>query len=183
MKQKKGFTVIELLVVVGGIGLFSTLLFSLFGGARRSQVRLTDDLQMQTRVMHTQNSLVRIIREGTRIVLPRLGEESSSLCIIDKRGDLQFIFPVLDEELSERFDRDFYKLQHYVVDIENFNFSSPSFDAGKLRTISQYVERTTFKPSSGNSVSIGLHYATENREFQVIFEAGLMNSGEADENI
>ncbi len=48
MKRKKGFTVLELLIVVGIVGILSTIISSLFGGAREDTKRANALLEMRS---------------------------------------------------------------------------------------------------------------------------------------
>lgn len=177
-KSRLAFTLVELVVVLGLISLFSSILFTLFRGASASQTRATDDLHMQSRVLATQNELLRIIREGQHFILPRLGEESSTLCFIDKVSDVQVLMPVKDAKLSDKFNRSVYKLMHYKVDIEGFNPANPVFDPSKGRAITDSLEDVVFSLSNANSVNIAAIFTTEARQFQIMFEGGLMNAGD-----
>lgn len=180
ISYSRAFTIVELVVVVALIALLSSILFTIFRGASASQTKATDDLHMQTRILATQNELLRIIREGQHFILPRLGEDSSTLCFIDKVSDIQVLMPVKDAKLSDKFDRPVYKLMHYKVDMESFNPSSPVFDPSKGRAITDYLEDVVFSLSSANSVSIMAVFTTEARQFQIMFEGGLMNAGDVE---
>ncbi len=175
-----GFTVIELLVVTGLVALLSTMIFTLFRGANQGQNRATDDLQMQSRVLATQNELLRVIRQGQHFILPRLGEDSSTLCFIDKVSDIKVLVPIKDEEMSARAKKDLFKLMQYTVDMDKFNLASPDFSDLTGKEISNHIENIEFRLSSANSVNIRILFGTEHRQFQVIFEGGLMNAGTDD---
>lgn len=174
---QQGFTVVELLVVVGLISLLSVGIFALFRGARRGQTRSTDDLQMQSMMLSTQNELLRIIRQGQHFILPRLGEDSSTLCFIDKISDIKVLVPVKDEILSARADKELFKLMEYRVDMNDFDPANPDFDDLTGKKVSDHIEKIVFRLTSANAVSIKILFATEHRQLEFMFEGGLMNAG------
>lgn len=176
-KHESAFTIVELLVVVGLVAVFSSTLFALFRGANQSQARATDDLQMQSRVLSSQNEILRIIRDGKSFILPRLGEEACVLAFIDKVGDIQVIYPRKDAALSKKTGRELYALNLYRVDIKDFDLLNP-IKKGDGRKICEFVEDIKFRLSNANSVNVSVSFATEKRQFQIVFEGGLMNSSD-----
>lgn len=177
-REKSAFTLVELMVVVGLVAVFSGGLFALFRGANQTQTRATDDLQMQSRVLTSQNKILRFIRDGKSFILPRLGEETSVIAFIDKVGDIQVIFPKRDPVLSQKTGKELYTLNHYQVDIKNFDLSNPVFIDKDCDRICEFIEDVKFRLSNANSVNINLTFATEKRQFQIVFEGGLMNSSD-----
>lgn len=174
----RGFTIIEILVVVGLIALFTTILIGIYRGASSGQMRVSEDLQMQSRILGIQNEVLRLVREGQYFVVPRLGENSSVLCFVDKVSDIQALVPIKDEKLSEKFGKPLYQLMHYRVNIENFDPASPSFEDAKGRVIAEFLEKISFRPSNAGALGVNALFSTETRQFQIVFEGGLMNAGD-----
>lgn len=173
-----GFTLVEVLVVAGLIALFTTLLIGMYRGASSSQTKVSEDLQMQSRILGVQNEILRLVRGGQYFVIPRLGENSSVLCFVDKISDIQALVPVKDEKLSEKYGKTIYRLMHYQVDVENFNPSSPSFAGTDGRVVAEFLEKISFRPSNAGALSVNALFSTETRQFQIVFEGGLMNAGD-----
>jgi hypothetical protein len=65
----------------------------------------------------------------------------------------------------------------YTVDMEKFDLASPDFSDLTGKELSDHIEKIEFRLSSANSVSIKILFGTEHRQFQVMFEGGLMNAG------
>ncbi len=175
---RSAFTIVELLVVVGLIVVIWMVVFNIFRGASRSQVKTAEDLQMQSRMLGMQNELLRIIRDGKAFIIPRLGESLPTLCFIDKVSDIQALVPVPDQRLSAKTGKTLYKLMHYKVEMENFDLDTPPLASGSF--VGDYIESITFRPSNANSVNVSILFSNETRQFQIMFEGGLMNAGDVE---
>lgn len=171
-------TFIELVIVASLLSFLSTLVIRIFRGAEKNRARIADDLDMQSRALLGQNQILRILREGKELVLPALGEDSSALCFIDNKSDLQVLFAVKDSQQTEKIGKKLYKLMHYTADSGNFDPTNPSFNNGSLKLITSHLNSISFRPSNANSVTVMAAYETETRRFQIVFEGGLMNYGD-----
>lgn len=176
--RNQAFTLVEVLVVIGLLVLFSAMVFRFFIGASSSQQRVAGDLQMQARVLNSQNRIIRMVREGTDFIIPALGEESQALFFIDGESNIQVLYQLKDPELSKSTGKKLFKLMHYRVDVKKFNIGSPGYDPKSSSVVAENVKDMAFRISSANTVNVTACFATEKAEFQTMFEVGLQNSGE-----
>ena len=176
--KRKAFTVAELTVVVALLSVFSIGVMQLFMGATKTQTRATDDLRVQTLVLAFQNEMIRLVREGREIIVPVSGQSSPLLMFADKINNVNVLFTVKDEKLSEQFNKDLYKLMLYRVDVQSFNPAAPSYNAGNSREVANFIERIRFTLTNVNTVNISALFSTDNRQFETMFEAALMNYGD-----
>ncbi|OGK09088.1 MAG: hypothetical protein A2W80_08925 [Candidatus Riflebacteria bacterium GWC2_50_8] len=178
LKRQRAFTLVEVIVVVALAALFSTIVFRMFSSSSSSQKTAMVDLTMQSRVLTSQNRIVRMIREGTDFLLPEIGETSSALFFADFKGNVQVLYQLKDAALSKSLGKEVYKLMHYKVAVKNFDLSNPVYDPNESSVVAEYVNDISFMVSNANTVSITASFATENRDFQAMFEVGLQNTGE-----
>lgn len=172
-----GFTVLELVVVVGIMALLAAMVFGMFSTTSSNQQKVSTDLQMQAMILNSQNRIVRAVREGIDFILPELGEESAALFFADSENNIRVLYQQKDEELSKRTGKTLYKLVHQKVETKGFNSSSPASDPKMSSTVAEYVKDIKFRVSSANTVNVTASFATERAEFQTMFEIGLQNSG------
>ncbi len=175
---RRAFSLVEVVVAVLLAALFSTMVFSMFSNSNSNQQRASADLSMQSRVLNSQNRIVRMVREGTDFLLPEIGETSAALFFADFEGNVQVLYQLKDADLSKSTGKDMFKLMHYKVEVKNFNIGSPGFDKSKSTVVAENVKDISFLISNANTVNITANFATENREFQTMFEVGLQNTGE-----
>jgi prepilin-type N-terminal cleavage/methylation domain-containing protein len=174
--KKHGITLIELIVVVALVGVFSIFVFMLFHGGRSAQSKVSSDLYMQSRALAAQNEVSRIIREGREFIAPALNEKSPLLCFINKTGDISLLCIEKDKKLSETIGKDLFELVFYEVKTESFNISMPATFSGKSRTITRFIKDVNFKLANTGSVNVEILFANEKSKFQILFQCGLMNS-------
>lgn len=172
-----GFTLVEVVVVIGIMTLFAAMVFRVFSASGAGQQRAATDLQMQSKVLNSQNRIVRIVREGTDFIIPGLGEETPALFFTDNENNIQVLYQLKDAELSKSTGKKLYKLMHYQVNVKDFNIGSPVFDTKMSSLIAEYIKEIRFRVSSANTVNVTACYATGHTEFQTMFEVGLQNSG------
>ncbi|EKD82510.1 MAG: hypothetical protein ACD_39C01241G0002 [uncultured bacterium] len=177
-RRRRAFTLIEVIVAVGLAALFSTMVFRMFSSSTSSQKAAMVDLSMQSRVLTSQNRILRMIREGTDFLMPEIGESSSAIFFADFRGNVQVLYQLKDVELSKSLGKEIYKLMHYQVDVKNFDISNPVYDPNESSVVAEYVNDISFLVTNANTVSVTASFATENRDFQTMFEVGLQNTGE-----
>ena len=179
LKSKRAFTVVELLVTIGLASLFTLFVFNLFFDSNASQNKATSDLSMQSKVLESQNKILRMIREGTDFILPEIGEESSSLIFADNEGNIQALYQIEDSKLSKNTGKKLYKLMHYKVEVKKFNMVNPSFNQTNSSVLAKNVKELNFLISNANTVNVSASFATRKSELQTIFEVALLNTGEA----
>ncbi|MDD2997895.1 MAG: hypothetical protein PHV05_02465 [Candidatus Riflebacteria bacterium] len=177
-KGCRAFSLVEVAVAVGLAALFSTMVFRMFSDSNSNQQRATSDLNMQSKVLNSQNQILRMIREGTDFILPEIGESSPSLFFADSEGNIQVLYQLKDAKLSKSTGKTLFKLMHYKVDVKKFNISNPLFDTTMSSVVAENVKDISFLVANANTVNVTASFATENREFQTMFEVGLLNSGE-----
>ncbi|MDD3147773.1 MAG: hypothetical protein PHD82_10750 [Candidatus Riflebacteria bacterium] len=178
--RRRAFSLLEVVVAVGLATLFSAMVFRMFSDSNSSQQRATADLNMQSRVLTSQNRIVRMVREGTDFIIPEIGEKSPALFFADFDGNIQVLYQEKDAALSKSTGKDLYKLMHYKVEVKKFNIGSPGFDPKMSRVIAENLRDISFLISNANTVNVTASFATENRDFQTMFEVGLLNSGEVE---
>lgn len=174
--NKTAFTTVELLVVVGISSLLGMVAIMLFKSSEKNRTVLSADMYMQSRALNAQNEIIRLIREGKNFVVPRLGEDSPLLCFIDKTSDMQLIYTLKDQQAPSAMT--LYKLYHYKLDMDTYNSGQVVLDETKSRLIAEQVKNIKFKVTTANTVSVSTLFASERGEFQILFEAALMNTGE-----
>ncbi len=177
-KDRRAFSLLEVVVAVGLATLFATMVFRIFSGSSSSQQRATDDLNMQSRVLNSQNRIVRMVRSGTDFIIPEVGETAPALFFADFEGNIQVLYQLKDAVLSKSTGKNLFKLMHYKVDVKKFNVGSPVFDPKTSTVIAENVKDISFLISNANTVNVTANFATEGREFQTMFEVGLLNTGE-----
>jgi hypothetical protein len=121
-----------------------------------------------------------MVREGTDFIIPEIGEKSPALFFADFDGNIQVLYQEKDAALSKSTGKDLYKLMHYKVEVKKFNIGSPGFDPKMSRVIAENLRDISFLISNANTVNVTASFATENRDFQTMFEVGLLNSGEVE---
>jgi prepilin-type N-terminal cleavage/methylation domain-containing protein len=175
--RRNAFTMVELIVVIALASLFSIVVFRMFSGSTTSQKAAMADLSMQSRVLTTQNRVIRMIREGTDFLLPEIGEPSSALFFADFMGNVQVLYQLKDTDLSASTGKELYKLMHYRVKVENFDIGNPVYDPDQSSLVADHIKDISFLVTSANSVNVTASFASEKRDFQTMFEAGLQNTG------
>lgn len=176
--RNKGLTMVELVVVTGLIGIFATIVFFLFRTGRSTQNRVSNDLHMQSRALFTQNFVSRLIREGREFIVPQLGEEAPLLCFIDKVGNCQLLCLESDKQISKQISKKVFKLVHYQIDSADFDPYAPKKITSGGKVVSQFVKEIKFSLSNAGAANVKILFESESRGFQVLFQCGLMNSGE-----
>ncbi len=174
----RAFSLVEVVVVSLLAALFATMVFRMFSGSNANQQRASADLSMQGRVLNSQNRITRMIREGTDFLLPEIGETSSALFFSDYEGNVQVLYQLKDAELTKSTGKDMYKLMHYRVEVKNFDIGNPTYDPSRSAVVADNIKDISFLISNANTVNVIANFATENREFQTMFEVGLQNTGE-----
>lgn len=177
-RHQQAFTMVEIVVVIGLAAIFATFVFRMFSSSNTSQKAAMVDLSMQSRVLTSQNRIVRMIREGTDFLIPEIGEPSSALFFADSKGNVQVLYQVKDAKLSKELDKELYKLKHYRVAVKNFDISNPCYDPDESSIVTDHVNSISFLVTNANTVNVTASFASENRDFQTIFEVGLQNTGE-----
>jgi prepilin-type N-terminal cleavage/methylation domain-containing protein len=176
-RNRHAFSLVEMLIAVGLVGLFSTMVFRMFGDSTSNQQRAMADLNMQSRVLSSQNRIVRMVREGTDFIIPEVGEAAPALFFSDFSGNIQVLYQVKDQSLSKKSGKDLFKLMHYQVDVKKFNPDNPIYDPAMSSVVAENIKDISFLVTNANTVNVTANFATENREFQTMFEVGLLNTG------
>ncbi|HNW12424.1 MAG TPA: prepilin-type N-terminal cleavage/methylation domain-containing protein [Candidatus Rifleibacterium sp.] len=177
-RHRSGFSLVEVVVASLLAALFATMVFRMFSSSNASQQRASADLNMQSRVLNSQNRITRMIREGTDFLLPEIGETAPALFFSDCEGNVQVLYQLKDDALTKSTGKEMYKLMHYRVEVKNFDIDNPTYDPSKSSLVADNIKDINFLISNANTVNIIANFATENREFQTMFEVGLQNTGE-----
>lgn len=176
--RKKGFTLIETMVVITIVSLFSALLFRFYFQSNATQTRLIGNLQMQSALVTGVNKTLREIRTGTGFVYPTLDEESPILIFTDYENNHKAIFSLQNDQASKDAGRNIYDLLVYTSDSEIIDPVKPVHDPKRLRTLCSDLEKVAFRLTSANSAVINFTFHKGGKTFQVVSESALMNSGE-----
>lgn len=177
-RSREGFTLVETLVVVTIASLFLGLAFRFYSQSSVSQTQLIDGLQMRSSVVTGVNKILREIRTGTAFIFPGLDEDSPILIVADFENNHKAVYTLENLKASKLAGRKIYDLFVYTADTEALNLASPVHDAKKLRLLCSDIEKINFRLNSANSVSINLTFFKGNKEFQIVSEGSLMNSGD-----
>lgn len=175
---EKGFTLIEVMVVIVIISLFSALLFRFYFQSNATQTKLIGNLQMQSAVVTGVNKTLRAIRTGTGFLYPALDEESPILIFTDFENNHKAIFTIKNHEASKKLSKDIFDLYLYTTDSKTINPVNPAHEPKNLRLLTSDVEDISFRLSSANSVVINFKFQKNEKAFQIVSEGSLMNSGE-----
>lgn len=176
--SKEGFTLIETVVVVTIVSLFSAILFKFYFQSNATQTRMIGNLQMQSSVVMGVNKILREVRTGTGFVFPALNENSPILIFSDYENNHKAIYPIENVAATALAGRKIYDLFIYETDSATINPLAPTFVPENLRTLCTDLEDITFRLNSANSVIINYKFFKGNKTFQVVSEGSLMNSGE-----
>ena len=106
-----------------------------------------------------------------------MGEAAPALIFSDFSGNIQVLYQVKDQILSKKTGKDLFKLMHYQVDVKKFNLGSPGYDPTMSSLIAENIKDISFLVTNANTVNVTANFATEKREFQTMFEVGLLNTG------
>lgn len=176
---RKGFTLIESMVVVTIVSLFSLILFRFYFQSNRTQTKLIENLQMQSSVVTGVNLTLREIRTGTGFVFPSLNENSSILIFTDFDNNHKALFTLENGKASKDAGRKIYDLVVYTSDTNTLDPAKPIHNTKNLKNLCSDVENASFRLNSANSVAVNLQFCKGGKTFQVISEGALMNSGDA----
>ncbi|MGL4873733.1 MAG: PilW family protein [Clostridium sp.] len=100
-KKKKGFTLIEMMAVIAILGIFSTLVFSLFSSSTSMLVMAENDNVLQNESRNIIDVLEEDIRYGSTIVP---GTSSSNVLALT-RGGKRYIYTIEGTEFKKYEDK------------------------------------------------------------------------------
>lgn len=178
MHRKKGFTLVETLVVAVIASLFLTILFKFYFQSNRTQTQLIDNLQMQASVVTGVNKILREIRTGTSFVYPGLNENSSVLIFTDFENNHKAIYAIKNKSLSEAAGKTICDLFSYTSNTEKAASVGPTYLSENLKPLCSDLEAINFRLNSANSVVVDLKFSKNEKSMQIVSEGVLMNSGE-----
>ena len=176
--SRRGFTLVEISVVVGLVSLLSVMIFRFYFQSNRAQTSLIEGLQMQSTIVTGVNKVLRQIRQGTEFIVPDLSEQSSILVFNDFENNTVAIFPVLNQELTKEEKEDIYDLYSYKAETKNFDLSSPVHNPDNLSLLCSDISDVNFRLANARSLTISFAFKRAGKSYQTITEGSLMNSGD-----
>lgn len=174
----KGFTLIEIMVVSVIASMLGILVLTIFVQSRKTQPKITANLQMQSAILTGMNKFVRSIREGIHFVSPRLDEDSPVLILIDNKNNFRSIFAIEDVKYTKYYKKKMYKLVQYISETKPLDLINPVHNSKNLKVICRNVIDVKFRLSCSDSVSARIKFGNKDSNFEILSEANLMNSGE-----
>jgi len=175
---RRGFTLVEISVVVGLVSLLSVMVFRFYFQSNRAQTSLIEGLQMQSTIVTGVNKVLRQIRQGTEFIVPDLSEQSSILVFNDFENNTVAIFPVLNKALSKEEKEDIYDLYSYKAETKSFDLSSPVHNPDNLNLLCSDISDVSFRLANARSLTISFAFKRAGKSYQTITEGSLMNSGD-----
>lgn len=176
--SNRGFTLIEIMVVSVIASMMGILVLTIFVQSRKTQPKISANLQMQSAILTGMNKFVRSIREGIHFVSPRLDEDSPVIIFIDNENNFRSIFAIEDVEYSNHYKKRMYKLVQYISETKPLNLLNPIHNSKNLKEICRNVVDLSFRLSCSDSVTANIRFGNKDQDYEIVSEANLMNSGE-----
>ena len=170
-----GFTLVELMVVVGLITIVSAMVFQLLSNLRKSaEPDVSNRLLLQMEARKGADVLTAHLRECSEVVRPLIGETIPYLVVKDLVNNICVMYLDNDEKNSKVLKKNVYKLVLYTND------HTGGYKKNNEKVLVEAVKQLTFTCVSPFSVMINLTLASEKGEFQFLSHLGLMNLGDVE---
>ena len=167
----QGFTLIEVLVVVGLVALVSVMIINFFRSVGTSQAHFSQQAMLQMEARRAFANIIDQIREGTDIIRPMLGETLPFMTFKDIINQTAVLYLEPDNDASRELDQAVYRLVSYRTDY------SGSYRPDNERILLRSVKSMRFTSLSPTSVQVNATVLNEKGEFQFIAHVGLLNVG------
>ncbi|MBU1109410.1 MAG: type II secretion system GspH family protein [Candidatus Riflebacteria bacterium] len=177
-RGQRGFTLVEISVVIGLVSLLSIMVFRFYFQSNRAQTSLIEGLQMQNTIVTGVNKVLREVRLGTEFIIPDLSEQSTVLVFSDFENNTVAIFPVLNKELTKEENENIYDLYRYKAVTKDFDLSSPVHVPANLALLCSDISDINFRLANAKSLTVTFSFKKGNKSYQTVTEGALMNSGD-----
>lgn len=166
-----GTTLIEILVVVGLIGLIGTTAMHFFSSVNTSQKVFSQQaiLQMESRKAFDQ--IIDSIREGTDVIRPVTGETLHYVVFRDLINQVCMIYLEPNKAESNRLKQRVYRLISYCHDFSGI------YDKKNERVLHNSIKQLRFSSLSPCSVQVNATVVSDKGEYQFLAHVGLLNVG------
>ena len=175
-RSEDGFTLVELVVVLGLASLFSSLVFRFYFESNKSQTRLVSGLVLQNTIVAGVNKTMREIRSGTSFVVPALDESLPIAVFTDNENNHKTIFALENKTATEKEKTSIKDLFVYTTD--NSLGAVSAFKAKNRKFLCSDVKSIKFRLTSARSVTADFVFQKNGKTFEIISEGALMNTGE-----
>jgi len=167
-----GFSLVEILVVLGIVALLAGGIYQFLAAAGRSQKNLTDRMVLQMESRKAFALAADRIQEGTEVVRPFIGETLPFLLYKDIVNRLVMLYLEPNAEATKKMKRTVYRLVSYTSDIPNNGYQKEN-----ERTIIDSLMRISFTSLSPNTIQVNATVVGPQGEYQFLAHVGLMNLG------
>ena len=173
--QKKAFTMVEAMVVVGILSLLAAMFFRVWGSLRHSvQPTVSDKAVVQYEAVRCADILVNHIREGLEVVRPLLAESAPFLVMKDATNKMNALYLEPDVSASISTKKSLYKLVSHTSDY------SGTLDKNARRVMFGSIKSLLFTSTTPNKIQIDLTIANTKGEFRFLTDVGFLNSVDAE---
>ncbi|MBI3038339.1 prepilin-type N-terminal cleavage/methylation domain-containing protein [bacterium] len=165
----RGFTLIEIIVVVAIIAVFLVMAFHAFSQSKKTQ-SISEKLTLQIDAIRASDKLIDHIREGIEVVRPIIPETSPFLVLKDIINQTNVLYLESDEQSSKLSKMQLFKVVSYTT-------AYGPYDKRNEKVLFGSIKRLTFTCISPNRVQIDLTLSNAQGEFRSITQVGLLNFG------
>ncbi len=158
-------------VVIGSLlGIIASQFLSHMRGV--AEPAMTGRIVLQMEARRAADNMIEIIRQGSEVVTPGIGETASFLTFKNLENHTCLLYLDVDEEKSRAMKRPLFKLVLYRDEY------SDQYSPQNEKVIVEMVKSANFTCISPDSVQIDAVIANEKAEYQFITHVGLMNIGD-----
>lgn len=169
----KGFTLVELIVVIGIISLLIAMTLGVYLNFRQSaDQQLTSQLILQMDARRAADILISQIRQGSEVVRPHAGETTPFLILKDAVNNISLIYLDGDQHNSTLLKRPVYRMVAYTDDYSGVH--NPKNE----KILLDSIVTMSFSAIGPGSVQLSVTLAGDRQDYQFITHLGLMNLGQ-----
>lgn len=174
MMKIRGFTLVELLVVLSLGAMIGTIGLRLFSSVNTTQTKFSQQILLQMEARKAFDQLSGKIRESIEVVRPTVGETLSFLVVKDivNRTILFYLEPNIKK--SNLLNEKVYNLVAYTSDYET------NYKPENKKVLLDSVKNIRFSSLSPLSIQANVTVVNEKTKAQFISRLGLLTTGDLD---
>ena len=167
----RGFSLVEFLVVIGVLSLIAGVAFQFISHSRNTEPTLSNRLILHMEARKAADTLIAMVREGSEVVRPYIGETLPYLILKDLTNQTVFLYLEADQKHSKAFDKPLWQLISYTNDY------SGTYDRSREKCLLTSIEQIRFSCISPLSVQVDATLVNDKGAYQFVTHVGLMNIG------